>query len=85
MRKIMSLLGAIVLLGSVSLGFSSQSNAHETPANPMAFIAEQSGGLASTGKQRVMEIQPLELHQRVPFFAGSKLMVEKAVAFVEAE
>lgn len=53
--------------------------------NPMAFIAEQAGGLASTGKERVMEIQPTDLHQRVPFFAGSKLMVEKAVSFVEAE
>ena len=53
--------------------------------NPMAFIAEQAGGLASTGKQRVMEVTPTELHQRVPFFAGSKLMVEKAVGFVEAE
>ena len=51
----------------------------------MAFIAEQAGGLASTGKQRVMEITPTELHQRVPFFAGSKLMVEKAISFVAAE
>ena len=53
--------------------------------NPMAFVIEQAGGLASTGKQRVMEVDPTELHQRVPFFAGSKLMVEKAVSFVEAE
>ena len=53
--------------------------------NPIAFIAEQSGGLASTGKERIMEIQPTSLHQRVPFFAGSKLMVEKAVSFIEAE
>lgn len=53
--------------------------------NPMAFIAEQAGGLASTGKKRVMEVQPTELHQRIPFFTGSKLMVEKAVSFVEAE
>jgi len=53
--------------------------------NPMAFIVEQAGGLASTGKQRVMEVVPTELHQRVPFFAGSKLMVEKAISFVEGE
>jgi len=51
----------------------------------MAFVIEQAGGLASTGKQRVMEVDPTELHQRVPFFAGSKLMVEKAISFVEAE
>ena len=53
--------------------------------NPMAFISEQAGGLASSGKQRVMEIKPASLHQRVPFFAGSKLMVEKAISFVAAE
>jgi fructose-1,6-bisphosphatase I len=53
--------------------------------NPMAFIIEQAGGLASTGKGRVMELEPTDLHQRCPFFAGSKLMVEKAVSFVENE
>lgn len=46
--------------------------------NPLAFIAEQAGGLASNGHQRVMEIQPKELHQRVPFFIGSKEMVQMA-------
>jgi len=53
--------------------------------NPMAFVIEQAGGLASTGKQRVMDVQPEELHQRVPFFAGSKLMVEKAIEFVSED
>lgn len=46
--------------------------------NPMAFIAEQAGGKASDGYNRIMEIQPTALHQRVPFFCGSKEMVEKA-------
>jgi len=50
--------------------------------NPMAFIAEQANGLASDGKGRVMEIVPTELHQRVPFFCGSKKMVEKAEEFM---
>ena len=50
--------------------------------NPMAFIAEQAGGKASNGFQRVMDIQPTELHQRVPFFCGSKNMVEKAEEFM---
>ena len=50
--------------------------------NPMAFIAEQAGGKASDGFGRIMEIQPTELHQRVPFFAGVKHMVEKAEAFM---
>jgi fructose-1,6-bisphosphatase I len=50
--------------------------------NPMAFIAEQARGKASDGYQRIMDIKPLELHQRVPFFCGSKNMVEKAEEFM---
>ena len=47
--------------------------------NPLAFIAEQAGGLATNGKQRILDIQPTELHQRVGFYIGSKLMLEKAM------
>jgi fructose-1,6-bisphosphatase I len=47
--------------------------------NPLAFIAEQAGGLATDGKQRILDIKPTELHQRVGFYIGSKLMVEKAM------
>ena len=50
--------------------------------NPMAFLAEQAGGLASDGFHRIMDIQPKELHQRVPFFCGSKHMVEKLKEFM---
>lgn len=50
--------------------------------NPMAFIVEQAGGKASDGFNRIMEIQPTELHQRIPFFAGCKNMVEKAEEFM---
>lgn len=46
--------------------------------NPLAFIAEQAGGLATDGERRVMEIDPKELHQRVPFYVGSKKMVNMA-------
>ncbi|NQX77076.1 class 1 fructose-bisphosphatase [Gilvibacter sp.] len=46
--------------------------------NPMAFLAEQAGGKASNGFQRILDIEPTELHQRVPFFCGSTTMVEKA-------
>lgn len=46
--------------------------------NPLAFIAEQAGGLASDGHKRIMEIEPKKLHQRVPYFVGSKKMVEMA-------
>jgi fructose-1,6-bisphosphatase I len=51
--------------------------------NPLAFIAEQAGGLATDGSGRIMEINPTELHQRVPYFVGSKDMVEKAQKFIE--
>ena len=50
--------------------------------NPMAFLAEQAGGLASDGFHRIMDIQPKELHERVPFFCGSKHMVEKLEEFM---
>ena len=50
--------------------------------NPMAFLAEQAGGKASNGFQRIMDIQPTQLHQRVPFICGSKNMVEKAEEFM---
>ncbi len=47
--------------------------------NPIAFLAEQAGGLATDGYgNRIMEIQPTSIHQRVSFFTGSKNMVEKA-------
>lgn len=45
--------------------------------NPIAFLAEQAGGKASTGTQRILDIKPTTLHQRVPFVVGSKNMVEK--------
>ncbi|MAQ76159.1 MAG: class 1 fructose-bisphosphatase [Aquimarina sp.] len=51
--------------------------------NPMAFIAEQAGGKASDGFQRIMDIKPTELHQRIPFICGSKNMVEKVEEFMK--
>jgi len=45
--------------------------------NPLGFIAEQAYGRASTGRGRILEIQPTELHQRVPYIVGSKHMVDK--------
>lgn len=51
--------------------------------NPLAFIAEQAGGLATTGRIRVLDIQPSKLHQRIPFFCGSKKMVEKAMSLLD--
>ena len=51
--------------------------------NPLAFIAEQAGGLATTGRERILSIQPQQLHQRVPYFIGSKSMVQKAMSFLK--
>ena len=52
--------------------------------NPMAFLAEQANGKASDGFKRIMDIEPTELHQRVPFICGSKNMVNKAEEFMFA-
>ncbi|WP_162045491.1 class 1 fructose-bisphosphatase [Vibrio taketomensis] len=51
--------------------------------NPMAFIIEQAGGSASDGVNRIMDLKPTELHQRVPFFVGSENMVNKVEEFLE--
>jgi fructose-1,6-bisphosphatase I len=45
-------------------------------ANPMSFIVEQAGGKATTGRERIMDIQPSQLHQRVAVILGSKNEVE---------
>jgi fructose-1,6-bisphosphatase I len=50
-------------------------------ANPMSFIVEQAGGAASTGRERIMEVQPERLHQRVPVIMGSKNEVEQVVSY----
>ncbi len=52
--------------------------------NPMAFLAEQANGKATNGVQRILDIQPTELHQRVPFICGSTNMVEDVEAFIKA-
>jgi len=49
-------------------------------ANPLAFIAEQAGGLATDGSARILDLKPVELHQRTPLFIGSTAMVEAAMA-----
>lgn len=50
--------------------------------NPFAMIIEQAGGKATDGKQRILDIEPTELHQRVPFFCGSKNMIEKLESYL---
>ncbi|MEA9393073.1 class 1 fructose-bisphosphatase [Acerihabitans sp. TG2] len=50
--------------------------------NPIAFLAEQAGGKASDGKNRILDIQPEKLHQRSPFFVGTESMVNDAERFM---
>jgi len=50
-------------------------------ANPMGMLVEQAGGLASTGTERILALQPRELHQRVPVIMGSTEEVEKVVSY----
>jgi fructose-1,6-bisphosphatase I len=51
-------------------------------ANPMAFLAEQAGGAASTGTERVLDIVPTDLHQRVPIVVGNRAEVARYEEFV---
>jgi len=50
-------------------------------ANPMSFIVEQAGGASSTGRQRILDITPKSIHQRVPVILGSKHEVERIVGY----
>ena len=53
-------------------------------ANPLGFVAEQAGGAASTGYERIMDIVPQQLHQRTPLILGNKDVVEETVAVIRA-
>jgi fructose-1,6-bisphosphatase I len=50
-------------------------------ANPVAFIVEQAGGACSTGRERMLDVKPQGLHQRVPVILGSKNEVERIVKY----
>jgi fructose-1,6-bisphosphatase I len=50
-------------------------------ANPMAFIVEQAGGAATNGEQRILDIEPQNLHERVPVFLGSKSEVDRVTRY----
>ena len=50
-------------------------------ANPMGFLVEQAGGAASTGRERILDLQPQGLHQRVPVILGAKNEVERVVEY----
>lgn len=48
-------------------------------ANPMAFIVENAGGLASTGSGRILDVQPSSIHERCPVFLGSSTEVNEII------
>jgi fructose-1,6-bisphosphatase I len=50
--------------------------------NPFAFIAEVAGGKATDGIQRILDLTPTELHQRTPFYIGSRLMMEELESYL---
>ncbi len=54
-------------------------------ANPLAFVIEEAGGYASDGHGPILDIEPTELHQRVPLYIGSKRDVELAEAFISGK
>jgi len=49
---------------------------------PLSFVAEQAGGYATDGRQRILDIQPKSLHQRTPIFVGNRELVEKVEEFI---
>lgn len=51
-------------------------------SNPFAFILEVAGGRATDGKQRILDIQPTELHQRTPLFIGSREMMDELESYL---
>jgi fructose-1,6-bisphosphatase I len=51
--------------------------------NPFAYIVEKAGGKATNGKQRILDVDPTELHQRSPFFIGSKSMMEELESYTQ--
>jgi fructose-1,6-bisphosphatase I len=54
-------------------------------AAPLAYLAEQAGGYGSNGQQSLLDLQPTNIHQRVPVFIGNRFLVEKAQDFLSSE
>lgn len=54
-------------------------------ANPMSFIVEQAGGVSTTGRERILDIEPTDLHQRVPVILGSKNEVNRLISYHQQE
>ena len=54
-------------------------------AAPLAFVAEQAGGRASTGSVDILDVEPTDLHQSTPLYMGSREMVDLAERFLAAD
>ena len=54
-------------------------------ANPLGFVAEQAGGLASSGREPILDIRPEKLHQRTPLVLGNRDVVEQTVATISGD
>jgi fructose-1,6-bisphosphatase I len=54
-------------------------------ANPMSWLVEQAGGAATNGKDRILDIQPGKLHERVSVLLGSKNEVERVTSYHAAK
>ncbi len=79
-----------LLYGGIFLYPADRSNPHGKlrllyEANPLAMIVEHAGGAASDGHQRIMDIEPKDLHQRTPLIIGSKKDVELACEFIQGK
>ncbi len=77
--RIISRGGIYLYPGDKRRGFSDGRLRLIYEANPIAWIIEQAGGAASTGRERALEVKPTSLHQRVPLIAGSRYEVEHVV------
>ncbi|MBS1588466.1 MAG: class 1 fructose-bisphosphatase [Bacteroidetes bacterium] len=78
-----------LIKGGIFMYPADQSNANgklrlQYECNPMSFLIEAAGGVASNGSMRILDIVPTELHQRCPIYIGSKNMVEKALSYADS-
>jgi fructose-1,6-bisphosphatase I len=75
-HRILSRGGIFLYPGDIRKGYSTGRLRLVYECNPIAFLVEQAGGAATTGMQRILEIQPQAIHERVPMIFGSKHEVE---------
>jgi fructose-1,6-bisphosphatase I len=54
-------------------------------AAPLAYLAEQAGGYASDGRQSILDVDPVDLHQRTPLYIGNTELVKKAEEFIQQD